>query len=244
MPEIKDLLIDVMKLANTDLLDRFKIKTDEKETVISAADSAGTFILNATMNDVYDVIDGEVGLTDLSYLRGLLNMKVFKDDAAEVVVTYKERNSETFPEEIHFKNADTIGTYRLQYGAAVKPMPWFINTKWDLEFSMAKATIDALGQMTGLLSDSETHVTTKVVDDNLVAFIGSEHGATNRARMTLTSGVSGNDLKALSLPIKDLLYVLRLGGENSTIRMKSDSVVNVEIKSDLGMYNFYITPAQ
>ena len=242
MPKINELLSDIMKLSNTELLTDFKIETDKEETIVSSTNDLGTFVLNAKMNDVYADIEGTIGMNQVSFLRGLLNMKVFKDDNANITVTHKERNGNRYPDEIHFVNEDAKASYRLMFPASIKPMVWFIEQEWDVEFTPSKDMINSFAQLASLTDTSETRI--KIVDDDLVAYLGDEHGSTHKAQLNLASGVEGTDFVPLNWPIKEILYAMRLCNDTSVIRFKNGNIMNVELKTDLGTYNFYIYPLQ
>lgn len=242
MTKLLNMIEDLVKLSRTDMIDLFKVDSDENETTVQACSQKTSIVLNGTLKHRYSEIDGTIGINQTQYLRGLLSMKVFQDDATTVTISNRTKNGKTIPDELIFENDGTKASYRFMYAGSIAAMPWFKPQSWEIEFSLPKDTVKLLSQMTGLMSD-ETTINLVIKDDYLVAHVGMENSSSHKAQVRLINGMSGKTLRSQNWPIKEIMHVFQACDPSSVIRM-NDKTMNVEIENSIGIYNFYIQPSQ
>jgi len=244
---MKDFVFDVSKhTAALGFFESAKLVTDDKTTEIFSQDAAHNtntnVVLNGKMNNPVIGLDGEVGLSNLGFLKGLCDMH----RAEESGVTVGNINKNGKDERDHFVFSDKSGNtdkYRFMPEQLVSSFktPRFKGSKWDVTFTPLKAKISEMAQRAGLYAGMEPLFTVKVENKNLVAIFGSEGSGSHSGKMVLASGVEGTVKEGTYYPIDKFLAVMKLAADENCVVNFSANAAMISADSGLGTYN-YIFP--
>ncbi len=248
MVTVKDTLLDLLEFTNNEFFDCVKIIGSDKETLISASDGEPTLILNARTKEPSEELIGTLGLGSLSILSGLFKLKNLRNSTVEVMT--KNRNGIEYAEMFNFvSDTGTEASYRLMHESALPDMPVFKGTTWDIEFTPKKDEIEEFGQLASLMGDIESQFNAKVIDNNLVFYIGEESASSHKVKMIFEVGVNGSVTAGLKWPCRQVLYALRacVTGNRASdpiMKISNKGVICISIDSGLGEYDFYIVAKQ
>lgn len=244
---MKDFVFDLSKhTAALGFFDTAKLVTDADSTEIFAQDAAHntntTVVLNGKMNNPVPGLEGEVGLSNLGFLKGLCD--IYRSDESEVVVGTINRNNEDQLDHFIFQdkggNKDRYRFMPKELVAGFKA-PRFKGSKYDVSFEPLKAKIAEMAQRAGLYAGMEPLFTVRTENTNLVAVFGSEGSGSHSGKMVLATGVTGTVKEGTYYPIDKFLAVLKLAAdENCTVNFSANVAV-ITADSELGVYN-YIFP--
>lgn len=243
---MKDFVFDVSKhTAALGFFETAKLVTDDQGTEIFAQDAAHntntTVVLNGKMNNPVAGLEGEVGLANLGFLKGLCDM--YRNEG-DVTTGNINRNGQDILD--HFVFSDKGGNtdkYRFMPKELVSSFktPRFKGSKWDVTFVPLKAKIAEMAQRAGLYAGMEPLFTVRTENNNLVAVFGSEGSGSHSGKMVLASGITGTIKEGTYYPIDKFLAVLKLSAdENCTVNF-SANVAMISADSGLGTYS-YIFP--
>ena len=244
---MKDFVFDVSKhTAALGFFESAKLVTDDTTTEIFAQDAAHNtntnVVLNGKMNNPVAGLDGEVGLSNLGFLKGLCDMHRSEDSS----VTTGNINKNGKDQLDHFVFSDKSGNtdkYRFMPQELVSSFktPKFKGSKWDVSFEPLKVKIAEMSQRAGLYAGMEPLFTVRTENNNLVAVFGSEGSGSHSGKMVLASGVTGTIKEGTYYPIDKFLAVMKLAAdENCTVNF-SAKVAMITADSGLGSYS-YIFP--
>jgi len=244
---MKDFVFDVTKhTAALGFFDTAKLVTDDKTTEIFAQDAAHntntTLVLNGTMNNPVAGLDGEVGLSNLGFLKGLCDMHRREDSN----ITVGSINKNGVDQVDHFVFSDGSGNtdkYRFMAQELVTGIknPKFKGSKWDVTFEPLKAKISELSQRAGLYAGMDPLFTVRTEGNNLVAIFGSEGSGSHSGKMVLANGVNGTVKEGTYYPIDKFLAVMKLAADETCTINFSANVAMITADSGLGTYS-YIFP--
>jgi hypothetical protein len=239
---MKDFVFDISKhAAALGFFESAKIVTDENTTEIFAQDAAHntntTLVLNGTMNNPVAGLDGEVGLSNLGFLKGLCDMHRREDSNISVGSINRQGKDQSD----HFVFADGSGNtdkYRFLPQELVSSIktPKFKGSKWDVSFEPLKAKIAELSQRAGLYAGMDPLFTVRTEGNNLVAIFGSE--AAGSGKMVLANGVNGTIKEGTYYPIDKFLAVMKLAADESCTIHFSANVAMITADSGIGVYSY------
>lgn len=244
---MKDFVLDISKhTAGLGFFDSAKLVTDDKATEIFSQDAAHNtntnVVLNGRMNNAVPGLEGEVGLSNLGFLKGLCDMH----RAEESDVTIGNINKNGKDERDHFVFSDKYGNtdkYRFMPEQLVisYKTPRFKGNKWDVTFTPLKAKIIDMTQRAVLYSAMEPLFTVKTENKNLIAIFGSEGSGSHFGKMVLASGVEGTIKQGTYYPIDKFLSVMKLAADENCVINFSSNAAMIQADSGLGTYS-YIFP--
>jgi hypothetical protein len=241
---MKDFLQDLVAHTHSlGFLPLVKVSASDKETSIESMAEDKSVILNAKTNQPVDNLDGVFGMPNLNKLDIHLKCPEYKENFTIDVVT-QERNGETIPTGLHFKNGagDFENNYRFMNSDIINEKlktVKFKGAKWDIEFTPTMASIQKL-KFQASAHTEETTFQVKTEDNNLVFSFGDAN--THSGSFVFQSGVSTKLRQAWSWPVAQVQSILNLNGDK-TVRIADAGALNITVDSGLVTYD-YILPAQ
>jgi hypothetical protein len=241
---MKDAILDIVRhTASLGFFDLAKVTGTDANTEVWTCDEKRNVVLEATLNNPVADLIGEVGLGNLSFLNGLSGL--YNKDGSEVEISTVERNGETVPDYIIFKDDQgNKDKYRLMSKEIIDTQleqSKFKGVKWDVEFDPKKTKVSEMSAKAGIYSAIEPTFTVKTENGNLIFTFGSDTGGSHFGRMTFAENVAGSINEGYAWPIDKFLAILKLGmaGE-CTVRFCQVACM-ITINSGIGTYN-YILP--
>lgn len=243
---MKNILQDIVAHTNKlGFLNIVKITGTEEKTVIdSMADDRSVIMFGETVNP-HPAMIGTFGMPQLEKLRYLLDGKEYQDGAS-IEVTSAERNGETIPVGIHFKNKD--GDFKNDYrfmnqeiiNEKLKTVK-FRGVKWDVELEPTVSAVQRFQFQAGANTEHTTFLA-KTDGDKLKFTFGdvSSHGG----EFIFAIGVTGVLNKGWTWPVQPVLSILKIADSNNTkMSFSNDGAMQITLDSGVAVYK-YIIPAQ
>jgi hypothetical protein len=224
-------------------IDLVKITGTDRETVIDGiAEDRSVVLQGRYAGPVADFI-GTFGMPNLSKLKILLNLPEYREDA-EITVKHQERNGETVPVGLHFKNAvgDFKNDYRFMTSEVVAEKLKTVKFKgvnWNIEFSPTVAAITRLKYQSQ--ANSEEPMFTVKTEGSDLKFMFGDH-STHAGEFVFQPDVSGSLKHAWSWPVRQVQSILDLVGDK-TMKISDEGAAEIVVDSGLAEYR-YILPAQ
>jgi hypothetical protein len=241
---MKDILQDLV--AHTHALGCIplvKISASAQETVIEAMAEDRSVIINAKTTSPVDQFEGIFGMPNLNKLDIHLKCPEYKESATIGVVT-AERNGETIPTGLHFKNAagDFENDYRFMNTEIINEKlksVKFKGAQWSVEFEPTVAAIQKL-KFQAQAHSEETTFQVKTDNNNLVFNFGD--ASTHAGNFVFQAGVTGKLKQVWAWPVVQVISILALSGDK-TMKISDQGAMQITVNSGLAEYN-YILPAQ
>ena len=241
---MRDCLLDLVEHSH-DLgcIDLVKITGSDRDTVIEGLAEDKSVVLKARFHiPVADFI-GTFGMPNLSKLKILLNIAEYKEDA-EITVTRQERNGDTVPVGLHFKNkaGDFQNDYRFMVSESVNENLKTVKMRdvnWTVEFEPTTASIMRL-KMQAQANAEETTFQTKTEDGHL-KFLFGDH-STHAGDFVFQHDVGGKLTKTWSWPVAQFISIMNLTGDKK-IQISDEGATKITVDSGIAVYE-YILPAQ
>lgn len=238
---MKDIILDILKYAgNVGFFPHIRVKGNEDKTQVLASDSKQTIILNAETKEPITDFEGDFGLGDLAYLKGVADF--FNKEGTSVKVVTGERGGETNPEEIQYTNIDgSTATYRFMPRTLLQETAFLKSgMEYDVEISPRKDKIDEFAQLAGINADEE-QFSLKTTDGKLEFFLGDEDAAGHRMKFVFEENVTGDILAGKKWPVKQVIAALRLASSGeATLKISNKGLLTVSIDSGLANYDIII----
>ena len=241
---MKDAIFDIVRhTASLGFFELAKLTGTDESTEIWTCDEKRNVVLEAKLKSPLAELEGELGLGNLGFLNGITGL--YNKEGANVSVSNVEKNGETIPEYLVFKDDEgNNDRYRLMSREIIDTQlttSRFKGSKWEVEFEPKKSKVSEMAQKASIYSAIEPTFTVKTEDGNLVFVFGSDVGGSHFGKMVFASDVTGNMKEGYAWPIDKFLAILKLGmvGE-CTVRF-SQVACMITIDSGIGEYN-YILP--
>ena len=241
---MKDHLLDLVQHTfDLGCIDLIKITGTETETVIDGMAEDRSVVVQAKfLNPVPDFI-GTFGMPNLSKLKILLNLQEYKENA-EITVKRQDRNGESVPVGLHFKNKidDFKNDYRFMTSEIIAEKLKTVKFKgvnWHIEFEPTNAGIQRL-KMQSQANAEEPSFQARTEGTDLKLYFGDH--STHAGEFVFYSGISGQLKRAWSWPKAQVISILDLTGDK-TFKISDDGAAQITVNSGIAEYN-YILPAQ
>ena len=241
---MRDYLLDLVEHSH-DLgcIQLIKITGSDTETNIIGLAEDKSVVLDAKFHKPVAEFMGTFGMPNLAKLKVLLNIAEYKE-GAEITVKRQERNGESAPVGLHFKNAagDFKNDYRFMVSeivneklknAKMKDVPWAV------EFEPSTASIMRL-KMQAQANAEELTFQTKTEDGHL-KFLFGDH-STHAGDFVFQHDVAGTLSRTWSWPVTQFISIMNLTGDK-TVRISDHGAAKITVDSGIAVYN-YILPAQ
>jgi len=240
---MKDHLLDLVQHTfDLGCIDLIKITGTETETVIDGMAEDRSVVVQAKfLNPVPDFI-GTFGMPNLSKLKILLNLQEYKENA-EITVKRQDRNGESVPVGLHFKNKidDFKNDYRFMTSEIIAEKLKTVKFKgvnWHIEFEPTNAGIQRL-KMQSQANAEEPSFQARTEGTDLKLYFGDH--STHAGEFVFHSGISGQLKRAWSWPKAQVISILDLTGDK-TFKISDDGAAQITVNSGIAEYN-YILPA-
>ena len=240
---MKDHLLDLVQHTfDLGCIDLVKITGTETETVIDGMAEDRSVVVQAKfLNPVPDFI-GTFGMPNLSKLKILLNLQEYKENA-EITVKRQDRNGESVPVGLHFKNkvGDFKNDYRFMTSEIVAEKLKTVKFKgvnWHIEFEPTNAGIQRL-KMQSQANAEEASFQARTEGTDLKFYFGDH--STHAGEFVFHPGISGQLKRAWSWPKAQVISILDLTGDK-TFKISDDGAAQITVNSGIAEYN-YILPA-
>ena len=240
---MKDHLLDLVQHTfDLGCIDLIKITGTENETVIDGMAEDRSVVVQAKfLNPVPDFI-GTFGMPNLSKLKILLNLQEYKENA-EITVKRQDRNGESVPVGLHFKNkiGDFKNDYRFMTSEIIAEKLKTVKFKgvnWHIEFEPTNAGIQRL-KMQSQANAEEPSFQARTEGTDLKLYFGDH--STHAGEFVFHSGINGQLKRAWSWPKAQVISILDLTGDK-TFKISDDGAAQITVNSGIAEYN-YILPA-
>jgi len=241
---MKDFLQDLVAHTHSlGFLPLVKVSASDKETSIESMAEDRSVILNAKTKDPVENLEGTFGMPNLNKLDIHLKCPEYKENFTIDVVT-QERNGETIPTGLHFKNGagDFENDYRFMNSDIINEKLKTVKFKgasWNIEFTPTMASIQKLKFQASAHTEEQTfQVSTE--NNNLVFKFGDS--STHAGSFVFQSGVDGKLRQTWSWPVAQVQSILNLTGDK-VVRIADAGALQITVDSGIAEYE-YILPAQ
>ena len=240
---MKDILQDIVSHTHSlGFIATLKVTAESATTIESMAEDRSVILTGTTHKPVAE-FTGVFGMPDLGKLAYHLKNPEYKEKAT-IVVKQEERNGETIPTQIHFKNAggDFQNDYRFMNRAIIEEKlksVKFKGSSWDIEIEPSMAAIARMKLMAGAHSE-ETVFQVKTENGNLNFYFGDLN--THAGSFTFQHSVTGTLKHTWAWPIDKTLAILHLDGDKK-LSITDQGAMKITVDSGLAKYE-YILPAQ
>lgn len=241
---MKDHLLDIVQHTHgLGVIDFVKITGTENDTAIEAIAENKSVILQAKFSNPIAEFIGTFGMPNLGKLNTILNIPEYKEDAV-ITVVRQEKNSESNPSGINFKNksGDFKNDYRLMSAEIVNDKiksAKMRSVKWNIDIVPSAASIQRLKFQASANSEETTFVAK--TDKSDLKFYFGDHSS-HAGDFVFQSGVSGTLSKAWHWPVDVVVSILSLPGDK-TFKISDEGAAMITVDSGIAQYN-YILPAQ
>jgi hypothetical protein len=246
MTDLKDIIADIVKHTATNFIENVKIIDIEDETLIETIDLDKSVILMGKLHNPISKINDEIGLGNLGFLKGVLNLSNYKTTGATVEVEHRERNGETIPDGLLFKDQEgNTDYYRFMSKEIINQKlktVKFKGAKWNVEIEPTKQKVAELKSAASIYGENETNFKLKTEKGNLIITLGSVKSSYAGKRVFAT-GVTGTYKEDSAWPLSKVLTILNLGMSGKCkMSVSEQGVLKITIDSGIGTYD-YILPS-
>lgn len=242
---IKDTLQDIVEHTyKLGIIDLVKITGTDKDTMLEAlAEDKSVVVQTQFKSPVAEFVNGTFGMPNLGKLNILLGLEAYQENA-NITVTSRTLNGQTFLDGIHFENAagDFANDYRFMSQVLVEEKLRRVTFKepaWDLEFEPAVASISRL-KMQAQANAEETLFTART-DQGHLKFDFGDH-STHAGSFVFQHNAAGSLSRQWSWPVKQFIGILDLVGDKK-VNISSAGAAMITVDSGIAVYK-YILPAQ
>jgi hypothetical protein len=244
-----DNFLDIIKhTSGLGFIEMVKLTGTNTDVKLEAMDDDRTVVVNATLKNPIDGLDGTIGLSRLGILSGYLNFAPFAESSASVEIkTQKRANGDEVPAEIKFDSGlGHVAHYRFMSAEIAEEqikVPPFKGATWQVVITPTKSAMKDLSAMNSILGSFESTFSVRTNDDNLEFLIGS--GASDRTTIVFAKDIQGELKHQWSWPLAQVLAILKLheSSASCTMSFSDQGALQIEIDSGLGTYQ-YILPAR
>lgn len=239
--EVKDFLKELVTVTGGLDLGVLVVTASKKEVLVESVMTDKSLIVKSKLKPVKG-LTGKFGITDRELLTGLIFSKVYSGDDTKINVnTIENSEGEKVPEEFVFKGNASSSHFRLVGEKACPPQPKFSGTKVDILIEDPdRNKVDEFSSLTSLFKSVEDKFTPSTNGKNLVFSLGEEGVASHRTSIVFAEGVDGKFTSGYSWRYDDVLTVLKLGNTNKcSMKFDNDGMLEIELTTGVGTYNFY-----
>lgn len=248
MSNTRDIVQDIVKhTAGLGFITAVKVSGTSEETLLDAMDPDRTVILKAQLHNPVAEFEGDFGLGNLGFLRGITDLPNYQADDATIEVVSRERNGVSMPDHLLFK--DTEGNndqYRFMSKEIIEQTLQTVKFKgvaWDVTFEPTKAKVSELTQVAGIYGGIEPNFSVKTDNGDLIIKVGAADGSFTGKR-TFAKNVDGEINEGFAWPLSQVLAILKLGMSGQCVMsISSRGALQISIDSGIAKYD-YILPAQ
>lgn len=220
-----------------------KVTGSTKDTTVDALAEDKSVVLSAEFRDPVADFVGLFGMPNLDKLKILLNIQEYREDA-EITVRRQDRNGESVPVGLHFKNAagDFVNDYRFMTSEVVNEKlktAKFLGANWGIEFEPTVASIMRLKMQAQ--ANSEIRTFRVETDGANLKFSFGDH-STHAGEFVFQPDVKTKLKRVLSFPVQQVIGILGLVGDK-IMKISDDGAMQITVDSGIAVYN-YILPAQ
>ena len=243
----RNVVQDIVKhTAALGFINSVKVTGTDEDTRLDAMDSDRTVILQAKLHNSVEEFVGEFGLGNLGFLQGISGLPSYQTEDATVEVVSRERNGNTFPDHLLFKDAEgNTDQYRFMSKEIVEQTLQTVKFKgveWDVTFEPTKQKVSELTQVANIYGGIEPNFTVKTEDGNLVVTVGATDGSFTGKR-AFANNVDGELNEGYAWPLSQVLSILKLGMSGVCVmQISKRGALQISVDSGIGQYN-YILPA-
>jgi hypothetical protein len=246
MLQVKDVITDIVKHTGLPFIEHVKLTGSNSETVIDSMDGDRTVIVKGKLNTPLTDLEGEIGLGNLGFLKGVLNLPNYKADGSTVEIVYRDKNNQKVADHLLFK--DSVGNtdkYRFMSKEIIDQVLKTVKFKgvvWDIVVTPTKQNVSELQSISSIYGGIEPNFTLKTENKNLIVTVGNSNGSFSGKRIFATQ--VGGDLKEqFAWPLKQVLAILNLGMSGKcTLSVSKVGALQITVDSGIGQYD-YILPA-
>ena len=241
---MQDILKDIVAHTHSlGFLPLVKITGTSQETLIEAMAEDRSVIVSAKTAAPVTEFDGVFGIPNLDKLKLHLNCEEYKENAT-IEVVKAERNGNTIPTGLHFKNSagDFQNDYRFMNTEIINEKlktVKFKGAKWDIEFTPIATSILRLKYQAQAHTE-EPVFQVRTEDNNLVFFFGD--ASTHAGSFVFEANVSGKLKQTWAWPVVQVMIILALSGDK-TMKIADAGALQITVDSGMAVYD-YILPAQ
>lgn len=237
---MREIIADIVKQASG-LVDIIKVIGTAESTRLEALDQEKTLIIVGKLKTPVKELEGVFGLTNLGLLKGLLDFSSYKTDKASFSVKRGTIGGESVPEQFEFKDGAGAGsTFRLMAGALCPDQAAIANVPWDVSVQPSRAKIAEFQQLASLYNEVDKHFGAKTEDGNLLFTIGDDNSSMHRASAVVAEDVKGELRGGMQYSTHHFMSVMRIAGNNPTVRLTTRGVLCVEVESTHGNWTYYV----
>lgn len=240
---MRDVLLDLVKQTGN-LTGALRVTGTDSETVIKGCDETKTLFVEAALAKPLPEFEGQFGISNLSLLSGLLNFANYMTDDATFSVKKKERDGVQTVEQFEFRNKATgnEADFRMMDPKHIPEQATIpANIPWDVTITPTKSKLTEFSQLAGLYSEVDKNFGAKVVDGNLIFYIGEPDVANHRVSMVFATEVEGELKGSLTWQTFQFLSIMKLTGTHpATLKITSRGVLGLTVTTPHGEYNYFI----
>ncbi len=241
---MKDYLQDLVQHTQGLGIELIKITGTDSETNINSIAEDRTVILEGKFKNPVPEFVGTFGMPNLSKLKTILNLEVYREDANLKINKQQNSAGETVPSGVHFENKD--GDFKNDYRfmtaevvtdklKAVK----FRGVKWSVDIVPTVQGIQRMRLMQSANSE-ETTFTAKTENGALKFYFGDP--SSHAGNFVFEPNAGGTLSKQWSWPVNAVISILSLTGDK-TLKISDEGAAMVTVDSGIAEYS-YIIPAQ
>lgn len=243
-----DNFLDIIKhTSGLGFIEMAKLTGSATDVKLEAMDDDRTVVLNATLKNPIDGLEGTIGLSRLGILSGYLNFAPFAEAAAKTEIKTQKRGTDEVPAEIKFDSGvGHVAHYRFMSAEIAEEqikVPPFKGATWQVVITPTKSAMKDLSAMNAILGAFESTFTVRTTDDTLEFLIGS--GTSDRTTIVFAKDIQGELKHQWSWPLAQVLAILKLheSSASCTMSFSDQGALMIAIDSGLGQYE-YILPAR
>lgn len=238
---LNDIVDHTQKLGSIDLV---KITGTASDTNINGIAEDRTVILEGKFKNPVPEFVGTFGMPNLSKLKTILGLEVYRDDPNLSINKQQNSAGETVPSGVHFENkdGDFKNDYRFMTAEVVNDKlkaVKFRGVKWNVDIVPTVQGVQRMRLMQAANSE-ETTFTAKTENGALKFYFGDP--SSHAGNFVFEANVSGNLTKQWSWPVTAVINILSLTGDK-TLKISDEGAAMITVDSGLAEYS-YIIPAQ
>ena len=241
---MRDTLSEIVKLTSN-LFDFLYVDGTDTKTEVRAMSEDKSLILKCTPKAPLVDLRGEVAISDLGMLSGLLGFASYNTDTATFSVQRNKRGEVEYAEMMEFKDGRKAGAvFRLTNPATIREdrlPPSLRDVPWEISITPEKSRVTEFGQLAGLYSKVDTLFTPKTQDGNLVFMVGEENSSMHSATMVFHEDVGATLKGTARYPIASFQALMKIAGTNAaTLGLTSRGVMGVTVDTQHAIYNYIL----
>lgn len=241
---MQDALKDIVQHTQGLNIDLIKITGTETDTAINSIAEDRSIILEAKFKNPVAEFIGTFGMPNLSKLKTILGIDVYREDAKVNIITRTNDDGTTSPSGISFANSagDFKNEFRFMNAAIINDKlksVKFRGVKWNVDLVPTVAGIQRLRFMASANSEETTFIA-KTENGTLKFYFGDP--SSHAGNFVFDGAVAGTLSKSWAWPVSAVIGILGLPGDK-TFKISDEGAAMITVDSGLIEYS-YIIPAQ